>query len=153
MTQDFFFLPWSLHLIVVIYAFSYRTGFVLAYFSNTYFNNFFLNLSFTFSFKVVVFQSNVVFCFILYLMKVKVTQSCPTLCYPMDYTVHGILQARILEWVAISFSSASSHPRDRTQVSPALQADLYQLSYQGSLGNIINFHCTYLPTFSLVMRI
>ena len=32
-------------------------------------------------------------------MKVKVTQSCPTLCNPMDYTIHGILQARILEWV------------------------------------------------------
>ena len=34
----------------------------------------------------------------------KVTQSCPTLCDPMDYTVHGILQARILEWVAFPFS-------------------------------------------------
>ena len=32
-------------------------------------------------------------------MKVKVTQSCPTLCNPMDYTVHGTLQARVLEWV------------------------------------------------------
>ena len=32
--------------------------------------------------------------------KVKVTQSCPTLCDPMDYTPHGILQVRILEWVA-----------------------------------------------------
>ena len=46
----------------------------------------------------------------------KVAQSCPTLCNPMDYTVHGILQARILEWVAFSFSRASSQPRDRTQV-------------------------------------
>jgi len=36
----------------------------------------------------------------------------------MDYTVHGILQARILEWVAISFSRESSQPRDRTQISP-----------------------------------
>ena len=34
-------------------------------------------------------------------MKVKVTQSCLTLCDPMDYTVNGILQARILEWVAV----------------------------------------------------
>ena len=50
-------------------------------------------------------------------VKVKVTQSCPTLCYPMDYTVHGILQARILEWVAFPFSRGSSQPRDRTQVS------------------------------------
>ena len=47
----------------------------------------------------------------------KVTQSCLTLCNPMDYTVHGILQARILEWVAFPFSRWSSQPRDRTQVS------------------------------------
>ena len=49
--------------------------------------------------------------------KVKVAQSCPTLCNPMDYTVHGILQARILEWVAFPFSRGSSQPRDWTQVS------------------------------------
>ena len=36
---------------------------------------------------------------------------------PMDYTVHGILQARILEWVAVPFSKGSSQPRDLTQVS------------------------------------
>ena len=50
-------------------------------------------------------------------MKVKVTQSCLTLCDPMDYTVHGILQARILEWVAFPFSSRSSQPRNQTGVS------------------------------------
>ena len=44
-------------------------------------------------------------------MKVKVSQSCPTLCDPMDYTVHGILQARILERVAFPFSRGSSQPR------------------------------------------
>ena len=37
-------------------------------------------------------------------MKVKVAELCPTLCDPVDYTVHGILHARILEWVAIRFS-------------------------------------------------
>ena len=42
-----------------------------------------------------------------YFNTVKVTQSCPTLCNPMDYTVHGILQARILEWIAIPFSRGS----------------------------------------------
>ena len=47
----------------------------------------------------------------------KVAQSCPTPCDPMDYTVPGILQARILEWVAFPFSRGSSQPRDRTQVS------------------------------------
>ena len=49
--------------------------------------------------------------------KVKVTQSCPTLCDPMDYTVHGILQARILEWVAYPFYRGSSQPREQNQVS------------------------------------
>ena len=49
--------------------------------------------------------------YIQYLMKVKVTQLCPTLCNRMDYTVHGILQARILEWAAFS-SGGSFQPRD-----------------------------------------
>ena len=50
-------------------------------------------------------------------MKVKVVQSHPTLCDPMDYTVHGILQARILEWVVyFPFSGGSSQTRDQTQV-------------------------------------
>ena len=51
-----------------------------------------------------------------------VAQLCPTLCDPMDCSptgssVHGILQARILGWVAMPFSRGSSQPRDRTQVS------------------------------------
>ena len=49
--------------------------------------------------------------------EVKVAQSCPTLCDPMEDTVHGILQARILEWVAIPFSRGPSQPGDQTQVS------------------------------------
>ena len=51
------------------------------------------------------------------LSHVKVTQSCSTLCNPMNYIVHEILQARILEWVAFLFSRGSSQLRDRTQVS------------------------------------
>ena len=52
----------------------------------------------------------------------EVAQSCPTLCDPMDYSltgssVHGILQARILEWVATSFSRGSSLPKYQTWVS------------------------------------
>ena len=52
----------------------------------------------------------------------KVAQSCPTLCDPMDCrlpdsSVRGFLQARILKWVAISFSRGPSQLRDRTQVS------------------------------------
>ena len=50
-------------------------------------------------------------------VKVKVAQQCPTFCHRMDYTVHRILQARIVEWVTIPFPRASSQPRDQTQVS------------------------------------
>ena len=65
-------------------------------------------------------------------VKVKVIQSYPTLCDPMDYTVHGILQARILEWVTFPFSRGSSQPRDQSQVSPPCRQILYQLSHKGS---------------------
>ena len=56
------------------------------------------------------------------LTNVLVAQSCPILCSPMDcsqpgFSVHGLLQARIPEWVAVSFSRGSAQPRDRTQVS------------------------------------
>ena len=52
----------------------------------------------------------------------EVAQSCPTLCDPTDcslpgFSIHGIFQARVLEWIAISFSRGSSWLRDRTQVS------------------------------------
>ena len=53
----------------------------------------------------------------IYKVKMKVAKSCLTLCDPMDYTVHEILQARILGWVAFSFSRGSSQTRDRNQVS------------------------------------
>ena len=56
-------------------------------------------------------------CLIVCLVEVLVAQSCLTLCYPMGCSppgscVHGILQARILEWVSIAFSKGSSRPRD-----------------------------------------
>ena len=67
-------------------------------------------------------------------VKMLVAQSCPTLCHPMDCSppgssVRGILQARILEWVAISFSRGSSQPRDQHQVT----CFAGRLSHQGSL--------------------
>ena len=73
--------------------------------------------------RLLLIQKNIYFCFIEYakpfdcVLVVKVAQSCPTLCDPMDYTAHGIPQARILEWVACPFSSGSSQPRNQTQVS------------------------------------
>ena len=65
-------------------------------------------------------------------VKVKVAQSCPTLCDPMDYTVHAILQARILEWVAFPFSRGSFQPRDQNPGLPHCRQILYQLSHKGS---------------------
>ena len=50
-------------------------------------------------------------------VKVKVAQLCPTLCNPMYFTVHGILQARILDWAAYPFTSGSFQPRNQTGVT------------------------------------
>ena len=66
------------------------------------------------------------FCHCCYL----VAQSCPTLCDPMDCSrpgssAHGILQARVLEWVATPFSRGSSQPRDRTPI--------FSISFTGTL--------------------
>ena len=63
---------------------------------------------------------------------VKVAQVCPTLCNPMDFTVHGILQARILEWVSFLSSRGSSQPGIKPR-SPALQADSLPAETQGKL--------------------
>ena len=67
----------------------------------------------------------------------EVTQSSLTLCDPMDCSlpgssVHGIFQARILEWVAISFSRRSSRPRIPNLGLPHCRQTLYHLSHQGS---------------------
>ena len=91
-------------------------------------------------------------------VKVLITHSYLTLCSPVDYSspgssVHGILQARILEWVPIPFSSESSQPRDRTRVScvawgfsqdlwsqtwVCIQASSFT-SYLGKLYNLSDF--------------
>ena len=80
----------------------------------------------------------------------EVAQSCSTLCDPMDcslpgYPVHGIFQAIVLEWIAISFSRGSSQPRDPTQVSciaggfltswTMREATLVYPSYSATMGN------------------
>ena len=81
----------------------------------------------------------------------EVAQSCPTLCDPTDCSlpgssIHGIFQARILEWVAISFSRGSPRPRDRTQVSHftvwatrevTLSLLLYETHKLGDLGHVV----------------
>jgi len=56
-------------------------------------------------------------------------------CSPPGSSVHGILQARILEWVAISFSRGSSPPRDQTHISCIDRRVLYELSHWGSPKN------------------
>ena len=62
----------------------------------------------------------------------KVTQLCPTLCDPMDYTIHGILQARILEWVAFPFSGGIFPTQGLNQGFLYCRQVLYQRSPQGS---------------------
>ena len=64
-----------------------------------------------------------------------VTKSCPTLCDPMNWSppgssVHGIFQARILEWVAVSLSRGSSQPRDQTHITCSVR----QILYLGAIG-------------------
>ena len=69
---------------------------------------------------------------------VKVTQLCPTLWDPMDYTIHGILQARILEWVAIPFSRGSSQPCNQTQVS-CIAGGFFTSCTREALGGVLLF--------------
>ena len=67
-----------------------------------------------------------------YLSEVEVAQSRLTLCDPMDYTVHGVLQARILQWVSFPFSRGSSQLRFEPR-SPALQTDSLPAELSGKL--------------------
>ena len=67
--------------------------------------------------------------FFFFFKIVKVAQLCLTLCDCMDYTLHGILQAKILEWVAILFSRRSSQSRDQIQVSQHCRQIVDCLSY------------------------
>ena len=74
----------------------------------------------------------------------KAAQSCPTVSSPTDCALHGILQARTLERVAIPFSRGSSQPRDQTQVF-CIADTLFCLSQQGSPKSghsptVINMH-------------
>ena len=77
----------------------------------------------------------------------EIVQSCLTLCDPMDcslpgFSIHGILQARILEWVTISFSRGSSRPRDRTRVS-RIGGRLSNLWATREALVCIHTHCVY----------
>ena len=76
----------------------------------------------------------------------EVAQSCPTLCNPMDCSLtgsslHGILQARVLEWVAVSFSRGSSRRRDQTRVSciPGRRFKIWATREAHSLWNLNTF--------------
>ena len=73
-------------------------------------------------------------------MHAKSLQSCPTLCHPMDYSlpgssVHGILQARILEWVAL-LSSRVSNRDIRPPVSPSLAGEFFTISTTWEYGRV-----------------
>ena len=66
----------------------------------------------------------------------KVTQSRLILCNPMDCTVHGILQARILQWVAVPFSRGSSQPREPNSHCGRIP---YRLSHQGTTTKLSTY--------------
>ena len=75
----------------------------------------------------------------------EVAQSCPTLfdpvdCSPPGFSIHGILQARVLEWVAISFSRGSSRPRDRTWLpsEPPGKSLCLHFSFSENEGNLLS---------------
>ena len=77
-------------------------------------------------------------------LKVKVAQSCLALCHPMDYTVHGILQARILEWAA--FPSPGDLPDQEIKPrSLALQVDSLSAEPQGKPNTNLLSASTDLP--------
>ena len=87
---------------------------------------------------------------------VIVVQSSLTLCDPMDWSppgssVHRISQARILEWVAISFPRGSSRPRDRTCISCIGRWTLEPLSHQGSPFFVLEVDITTIAFFWLVL--
>ena len=74
----------------------------------------------------------------------SVARPCPSLCDPVDYSppgssVHGVSQARILEWIAIFSSKGSNQPKDQTPGSPALQADslCYSASKRSKVGSFV----------------
>ena len=79
-------------------------------------------------------------------MKMKVAQSCPTLCDPMYYTVPAILQARILEWVAFPFSRGIFPTQGLNPGLPHCRQITYQLSHKGNPiehHRIQSFHPVY----------
>ena len=107
-----------------------------------------LNLSFTMGW-------NQRFSTVLLLWKVLVVQSCLTLCdsvacSPQGFSVHGILHARLLEWVAISFSGRSSQPRDRTKVS-CIAGRFFTILYHSLL--LWTFQITQCALWTLVLLI
>ena len=80
-----------------------------------------------------------------HMLRAKLLQSCPTLCNPMDCSlpvssVLGIFQAKMLEWVAISFYRRSFQPMDQTSISQVSYIDIQILYYQRHLG-LLQINC------------
>ena len=86
------------------------------------------------------------------LLVMKLTQSCLTLCDPMDYTVHGILQTRILEWVAVPFLWDLSNP-GLEPTSPTLQVDSLPGEQPGKpifMSKWLSYKCLIYSTISSI---
>ena len=86
-------------------------------------------------------------------MKMKVAQSCPTLCEPVNYIVHGTFHTRMLEWVP--FSRGSSQPRGRTQVSPIAGGFFTSWATREASsrnGNILQIYSTTSQTIMILIK-
>ena len=139
-------------------------------------SNFMHLYSFSFEYQMVYISPFIISClhlifqFLYVSWKWKwspsVAQSCPTLCDPGDCSlpgssVHGILQARILEWVAISFSRGSSQPRDGSRVShiggrhfhPFLHSEVFSFSFSFFFGGGVSLFTTLVFKASCIKRL
>ena len=126
---------------MITFPFSYSCSFSEFIFGFVFYLNRFLESNTLHKVPLLLFGASLV-AQMVKKVKVLVTQSCPTLCDPMDWrppgsSVHGILQARILEWVAISFSRGSSWPRDQTWVSYTGRQILYCWAIREALWKLM----------------
>ena len=118
--------------------------------SSHFFEWFLSELYFYFKINITIFKTLLDYVWFVK-GKVKFAQLCLTLCEPVDYRVHGILQTRILEWVAFPFSRGSSQPRGRTQV-PCI-AGRFFASWAIREAPCLVYTCLFLVTMSLTIHI
>ena len=129
-------------LMIKKHSFHFKRSYLWSNMPNNFFKNESLPIVWNVKCMSTFYRNSIFLCYEEMKVTVLVTQSCPTLCdldcSPPGSSVHGILQARILEWVAISFSRGSSWPRDWTPDLLHCTQILYHLSHQGRRRNTLS---------------